>query len=291
LAYDRLAAMKCFSALRVFTVGICLVSLMWLPAVAQDAAPSISSGTHEDPIRILADWTVKEAASVGCKPGECELLVTNFRMPDDVNGALGVQLADELSGKIADTQKEIQVFNRDLFKSYLDANHPSAEMLKSDQSIGSLANQLGATALVAATAVRVHGDTFRVSVRLMNAKDESLAITTEVSVTRRVPLEKLTPTSQSVDPKRVAHPSCYYMPNPPYSEKARAADFNGKVPVEAIIQVDGTLAGLRILKSPGMGLDELLLDTMQKWKCHPATTENGPIAVKVQFQIEYRLMR
>ncbi len=180
--------MNCFTFLQVFVIGIWLLSFGWLPAASQDATvPTIGSRTNEDPIQVLADWAVKEAGAVGCNPGGCRILVTNFRMPDDVNGAMGVQLADELSGKIGDSQKEIQAFNRDLFKSYMETSHPSVETLNSDQSMSALASQLGAKVLITANTVRVQGDTFRVSVRLMNAINNNMAVSTEVVVTRVAP--------------------------------------------------------------------------------------------------------
>ena len=255
---------------KIFTIGIWLLSLSWLPAAAQDVAtPSVSSRTNEDPIQVLADWAGKEASAVGCNPGDCRILVTNFRMPEDEDEVVGVQLADELSGKIEETQKQIQIINRDLFKNYLETNHASSEVLKSVQPLSTVAHQWGAQALIMAIAMKVQGDTFRVSVRLMNVTDKNMAVTTEVNITRISDSDKPIAAAPAARPKLITHPSCYYMPNPPYSEQARAANFNGVIPVEAVIQADGTVSNLRILKSPGMGLDELLLKTMDQWKCHP----------------------
>ncbi len=47
---------------------------------------------------------------------------------------------------------------------------------------------------------------------------------------------------------------------------------------------------MRILKSPGMGLDESVLKTLKKWKCTPVIGPKGkPVPVIVPFEVNFRL--
>jgi TonB family protein len=88
----------------------------------------------------------------------------------------------------------------------------------------------------------------------------------------------------------VGLPSCYYMPNPPYSEEARKAKYSGTVLVEAIVNLDGHLSNFRLLKSPGLGLDENTINTMRTWRCKPVTGPGGkPVPVIVPFEVNFRL--
>ena len=74
------------------------------------------------------------------------------------------------------------------------------------------------------------------------------------------------------------------MPSPPYTKEARAAKFEGNVPVEGV--VDGRITNVRVLKSPGLGLDESVINTLKKWKCKPAKDRDGkPVPALVPFQI------
>ncbi|HKM83164.1 MAG TPA: energy transducer TonB [Candidatus Acidoferrum sp.] len=83
-------------------------------------------------------------------------------------------------------------------------------------------------------------------------------------------------------------PYCSYMPNPPITKEAAVANFEGTVEVEAKVTVDGTIENIKILKSPGLGLDESVIETMKKWKCKPANAPGGePIPVTVTFQIKF----
>ena len=59
-------------------------------------------------------------------------------------------------------------------------------------------------------------------------------------------------------------PSCYYAPNPLYTSEAPAAKFQGVVVVEGIIALDEKIKDPRIVKSPGMGMDESVLTTLKR---------------------------
>ena len=80
------------------------------------------------------------------------------------------------------------------------------------------------------------------------------------------------------------------MPNPPYSEEARKAKYSGIVLVEAIVNLDGRLTNLRVIKSPGLGLDEYTIQTLMTWRCKPAIGPNGkPVPTIVPFEVNFRL--
>jgi len=88
----------------------------------------------------------------------------------------------------------------------------------------------------------------------------------------------------------VGLPSCFYMPNPPYSDEARKAKYSGTVLVEAIVTVDGRVTNPRVIKSPGLGLDESTINTLRTWRCKPANGPNGkPVPVQVPFEVTFRL--
>ena len=90
--------------------------------------------------------------------------------------------------------------------------------------------------------------------------------------------------------ERVGSPSCFYMPNPPYSEEARKAKYSGVVLVEAVVTVDGRVMRPRVERSPGLGLDETTVNTMRTWRCKPAVGPGGkPVATLVQFEVNFRL--
>src|SRR5208282_6219208 len=87
----------------------------------------------------------------------------------------------------------------------------------------------------------------------------------------------------------VGMPSCFYMPNPPYSEEARKAKYSGIVLVEAVVNLDGHLSNLKLIKSPGLGLDENTITTLKTWRCKPSIGPSGkPVPVIVTFEVNFR---
>jgi periplasmic protein TonB len=88
----------------------------------------------------------------------------------------------------------------------------------------------------------------------------------------------------------VGSPACFYMPNPPYSEEARKAKYSGIVLVEAVVTIDGRVTSPRVIKSPGLGLDDTTVQTMRTWRCKPATGPSGkPVPTIVSFEVNFRL--
>jgi len=54
--------------------------------------------------------------------------------------------------------------------------------------------------------------------------------------------------------------------------------------------VDGRVTNPRVIKSPGLGLDDSTVNTMRTWRCKPANGPNGkPVAVQVPFEVTFRL--
>jgi len=88
----------------------------------------------------------------------------------------------------------------------------------------------------------------------------------------------------------VGIPSCSYMPNPPFTKEAREAGYKGSVLVESTVGIDGKIANVRVIKSPGLGLDESIITTLKKWKCKPAKDSDGnPVEVRVPIVIKFEM--
>ena len=181
------AAMRGSHPVRV--LGFFLLFHLGILSLYAQTSPAtvVTTGSVDDQMQAIANWILTEAPAIGCNPGHCKILVVNFLVPEGVDKRFGAQLADELSSKIVDPQKQIQVFSRNLFKSYIVASHADAGTPNDDQGMSALAHELGASALVTGRAVRVQGDTFRLAVRLVSAKDKNLIVTTEGTLTRTPP--------------------------------------------------------------------------------------------------------
>jgi hypothetical protein len=61
----------------------------------------------------------------------------------------------------------------------------------------------------------------------------------------------------------VGLPVCTYLPTPPITKEAKAAKFHGVVLLLGVIELDGRIAKIRVIKGAGLGLDESAINTIK----------------------------
>jgi len=88
----------------------------------------------------------------------------------------------------------------------------------------------------------------------------------------------------------VTRPEIINQVKPVYTELARRARVTGTVIVEAIIDQQGNVTNVRVLKGQPMGLDKAAVDAVQRWKFKPAMLAGRPVKVyyvlTVNFQVQ-----
>lgn len=88
----------------------------------------------------------------------------------------------------------------------------------------------------------------------------------------------------------VSSPIPIYQPDPPYTEQAREAKFQGDVVVEIIVLPDGSVSNVQVVKPAGLGLDESAIKTVKTWKFKPGMKNGHPVAVQMLVDVSFRLL-
>jgi len=84
---------------------------------------------------------------------------------------------------------------------------------------------------------------------------------------------------------------CLYCPQPPYTEEARKARYQGTVIAEVTILPDGTVTDVRVIRGVGMGLDESVIRSVRQWRFKPVVGPgNKAIAAELSVEINFRLL-
>jgi periplasmic protein TonB len=87
----------------------------------------------------------------------------------------------------------------------------------------------------------------------------------------------------------VQKPEKLSSPPPVYTEIARKARIQGVVIVQAIIDENGDVTNVSVLKGLPMGLSEAAEAAVKQWKFKPATLHGKPVAVYFNLTVNFQL--
>lgn len=88
----------------------------------------------------------------------------------------------------------------------------------------------------------------------------------------------------------VSTPIAIYSPDPPYTEQAREAKFQGDVVLSIVVLADGSVADVQIVKPLGLGLDQSAVKAVKTWKFKPGTRNGVPVAVQMMIDVTFHLL-
>ncbi|HVS04079.1 MAG TPA: TonB family protein [Thermoanaerobaculia bacterium] len=87
----------------------------------------------------------------------------------------------------------------------------------------------------------------------------------------------------------VKAPVKVHAPNPPYPEAARKARVQGVVVVEAVIDKQGRVKSVKVVKGLPMGLDKMAADTVKTWRFKPGTRQGQPVEVLYNLTVNFTI--
>ncbi|NJL29094.1 MAG: energy transducer TonB [Thermoanaerobaculia bacterium] len=87
----------------------------------------------------------------------------------------------------------------------------------------------------------------------------------------------------------VSAPVKLFGPQPLYTEDARASRIQGTVIAQGVVNTDGTVSHLQVLKGLPLGLSESAVATLKTWKYKPAMKDGKAVAVYFIFTVNFSL--
>jgi len=87
----------------------------------------------------------------------------------------------------------------------------------------------------------------------------------------------------------ITPPEKIYYPTPRYTEEGRQARVQGVVILEAVVDTDGNVSRVKVLKGLPFGLSEEAVETARQWKFRPAKKAGVPVAVFLNLTIRFSL--
>jgi hypothetical protein len=253
----------------------------------------------------LAAQITDNAEKIGCRPGKCKILVTNFVLPGRGSPPFGIQLADALATQLSAGDNPYTVVDRTSFRNLLHQERFSPESQESVPTARWLARKLNANAVIVGEIATAGDNSIELSTRLFNAsemKNKTLSIKgnfridlSHVNLSWSDDLPPLPSLGNTFEGDTLYQagpnmmPSCFYMPHPPYTGEARDAHISGVILLDAIVGTDGHIREPRIVKGLPGGLNEKALETLATWRCKPVTYQGKPVPVVTHFEVNFRL--
>ena len=87
----------------------------------------------------------------------------------------------------------------------------------------------------------------------------------------------------------ITPPEKIYAPTPRYTEEGRQSRTQGVVILEAVVDAEGNVHDVKVLKGLPNGLSESAVETALEWKYKPALLDGQPIAVFLNLTIRFTL--
>ncbi len=87
----------------------------------------------------------------------------------------------------------------------------------------------------------------------------------------------------------ITPPQKIFAPTPRYTEEGRQSRTQGVVILEAIVDEEGNVVSVKVLKGLPNGLSEEAVQTAQMWKYKPALLDGKPVAVFLNLTIRFSL--
>lgn len=76
---------------------------------------------------------------------------------------------------------------------------------------------------------------------------------------------------------------------PVYPPEAKAANIEGSVKVEILIDAEGRVREVKVLSGPGHGMNESALEAARQLRFRPAEASGKAVAVRVPFTVNFKL--
>jgi TonB family protein len=87
----------------------------------------------------------------------------------------------------------------------------------------------------------------------------------------------------------VKYPQSVYTPEPAFSEEARKAKYQGTAVLNVVVDKEGNMSRIRLVRPLGMGLDENAMERLKTWRFKPGTYNGQPVAVEMNIEVSFNL--
>ncbi|MBZ5696137.1 MAG: energy transducer TonB [Acidobacteriia bacterium] len=232
------------------------------------------------------------------------LAIFDFSGPGKKVTVLGEKLADDFSAAITKSAGELQVVDRSRVEAKRKENHYAPEIVLDPLSAQLFAQELGAKAIIIGelslgqkNALTVDLKAYRVDngkgiqgLRISFPLSEDMAGLMAKNVSSYDLPDNLFPKYPKSNAPGYSMPSCIDCPRADYTSQAMERRLEGVVELVAIVEADGRVTNIAVVKGLPGGLTLQAIEAIKKWRLKPATGPDGkPVAVRQIIEVVFRV--
>jgi len=226
--------------------------------------------------------------------------VFDFQGPDYKFTELGQRLADEFSAALSKSTTNLTVMNR----LRVPADDGELAVLADHDFSYERAQEIRADGLVLGK-LSLEGEDLSVKVEFCHTSNRKklfdfsavIPLTDEmIRLLRKHVGENAFSNYPRGGDKGYSQPSCIYCRRADMTDelvkhvRATGRKYDGSVVLEVLVEVDGSIQNIRVLKELPYGLTDKAVGAAQKWKFKPATGPDGrPVTVAVPIEVQFHL--
>jgi periplasmic protein TonB len=87
----------------------------------------------------------------------------------------------------------------------------------------------------------------------------------------------------------VSAPVVLHAADPEFTQEARAANFQGSVSIQLIVDSQGNPQNVHVVRHLGMGLDDKAVEAVRQYRFKPAMYQGHPVAVQMVIDVDFHL--
>jgi protein TonB len=87
----------------------------------------------------------------------------------------------------------------------------------------------------------------------------------------------------------VSAPQVIHSVQPEFTGEARAANYEGTVAIQLIVDSQGTPQDIRVIRHLGMGLDQKAIEAVRQYRFRPAMYQGRPVSVQMVIDVDFHL--
>jgi TonB family protein len=242
------------------------------------------------------DAAAARMADALSKSKQTRVVVFDFVGPDGKMTALGERLADDFSQALSKSGPQLHVENRSRIAEIILKEQYNPDVIHIPTFEFTLAYDMKMKAFVSGT-ISLQGHDVNVVVKSTAVKHDksierltfSLVLTDEgAALLARTVAEAPVPPYLDVDDKKESPPHCKSCPPANYSSDALQNKIEGTVILEAVVDANGVISNIRVLKPMPYGLTAAAVQAVRSWRLSPATAQDGtPITIREVFEVSF----